>query len=912
LVDVGYHKLFVRTKDENGKWSLVYNQDVYKAAEPTYLDPLPDLVQMEYYFDTDPGFGNGEQVTISSDSIVDVSFNANLSSLGLGDHNLFVRTKDENGKWSLTYTYEFNLEMLANFTVSDTLITEGEEVHFTDLSTGNPTIWKWDFENDGVIDSITQNPSWNYDTAGVYSVKLIVSDGTNYDTLIKQDYIIVCDPNVDIFPDSMSYCNVDSSLIDAGGGFNSYSWNTGDTTQSIYVCQSSLYSVTVTDTNGCTPSDTVYLSIVNATIEPQDTTICIGDTISLSALGNSPSCNSNYSLYFDGTNDYVEVNNNLGTPAQLSGCCWVKFPQSLVEDDFPILANWSQGSGIFILHYGYDQGVHVMAINLWLINGNLNFSLDSSDYNTWMFVSFTYDGTTLKIYKNGILKDEKVVSGPLPSGSSITTFGTEENYGFTYCFEGNIDEVSLWNTSLSQEEIQIMMCNGLIGSESGLMGYWKFNEGSGSLTYDTSQYQNNGIIHGATWSEIVPEPYCITYLWSTGDTTYSIIVSPTQTTIYWVQVTDGITTCTDSITITVYDNPTAFAGLDDTICVNVNCNLSGSATGYDSLAWTTSGDGVFNSPASATGTYSPGSNDIINGTVLLTLTAYSLNPCTTNVSDYMALSIVLQPVADAGQDDEICFDSTYALLGTASNQDSVLWITQGDGTFSDAYILNPIYTPGSSDMSNGSVLLSLTAFAQLPCTYDSTDNMTLILNNSSFVPENTAVSGLVLTNGTICFEAKNTITVAGNQSIVWIKSGSEASFIAGEKVVFSPGFEADTGSIVHASITTACHFCSNQESIVANPILVEEIDTIPNYLNYDAPILIYPNPTSGLLAIDLPETLIYENYRIEVYDYLGRLVKKKNIHDRKEYIDLSMNQNGMYFIIIRNTDSIFRIKVIKM
>jgi hypothetical protein len=103
LVDVGYHKLFVRTKDEDGKWSLVFKQDVYKAGEPTTGLPLPDIVAMEYYFDIDPGFGNGENIPLTSDSLVDVDFDADLSLVDVGYHKLFVRTKDEDGKWSLVF-----------------------------------------------------------------------------------------------------------------------------------------------------------------------------------------------------------------------------------------------------------------------------------------------------------------------------------------------------------------------------------------------------------------------------------------------------------------------------------------------------------------------------------------------------------------------------------------------------------------------------------------------------------------------------------------------------------------------------------------------------------------------------------------------------------------------------------------
>ena len=67
------------------------------------------------------------------------------------------------------------------------------QVNFTDLSTPQDSIlsWQWDFQNDCVYDSFIQNPSFIYTDAGIYSVKLKVSDGTNVDSLIQHNYITV-------------------------------------------------------------------------------------------------------------------------------------------------------------------------------------------------------------------------------------------------------------------------------------------------------------------------------------------------------------------------------------------------------------------------------------------------------------------------------------------------------------------------------------------------------------------------------------------------------------------------------------------------------------------------------------------------------------------------------------------------
>ena len=65
------------------------------------------------------------------------------------------------------------------------------EVNFTDLSTDNVLEWQWDFQNDGTIDSYEQNPTYIYDTVGIYSVCLTVTDSISERTELKENYITV-------------------------------------------------------------------------------------------------------------------------------------------------------------------------------------------------------------------------------------------------------------------------------------------------------------------------------------------------------------------------------------------------------------------------------------------------------------------------------------------------------------------------------------------------------------------------------------------------------------------------------------------------------------------------------------------------------------------------------------------------
>jgi PGF-pre-PGF domain-containing protein len=67
-------------------------------------------------------------------------------------------------------------------------------VAFTDASTGSPTSWAWDFENDGTIDSAEQNPTHTYTTAGTYTVNLTVTSDAGSNSAVKTDYIVVTEP----------------------------------------------------------------------------------------------------------------------------------------------------------------------------------------------------------------------------------------------------------------------------------------------------------------------------------------------------------------------------------------------------------------------------------------------------------------------------------------------------------------------------------------------------------------------------------------------------------------------------------------------------------------------------------------------------------------------------------------------
>ena len=74
--------------------------------------------------------------------------------------------------------------------------------------------------------------------------------------------------------------------------------------------------------------------------------------------------------------------------------------------------------------------------------------------------------------------------------------GISRAYADMSNFQGNLDEVRIWNVALTQTEIRDNMCQKLTGSEAGLVGYWRFDETSGTTAYDsqTNVPPNNGTL----------------------------------------------------------------------------------------------------------------------------------------------------------------------------------------------------------------------------------------------------------------------------------------------------------------------------------------------------------------------------------------------------------------------------------
>jgi hypothetical protein len=180
--------------------------------------------------------------------------------------------------------------------------------------------------------------------------------------------------------------------------------------------------------------------------------------------------------------------------------------------------------------------------------------------------------------------------------------------------------------------------------------------------------------------------------------------------------------------------PEVYAGNDTTICETASFMADAHAYYQQTILWHTSGTGFFIDPTKIQAVYLRSQADVAAGEVTLWMvgTGYVEGQ---EVSDTLILAFANAAKANAGPDSTICVNETIMLTGSAVYQDSVFWKTDGDGTFDDLRIFNPVYTPGAEDISKGYVWLRLTAYDSLPCANSHTDKVKITIDECTGIVE---------------------------------------------------------------------------------------------------------------------------------------------------------------------------------
>ena len=209
------------------------------------------------------------------------------------------------------------------------------------------------------------------------------------------------------------------------------------------------------------------------------------------------------SLLFNGMNDEVIISGITDYQATdaLTIEAWIK-PNS-----------WSDFDGI--LNYAADQGTSEAGFGFVYFATGWRFFLkttsNSIDYinmaevstpsGQWTHLAATYDGQKVRIYRNGSAIDSTDAMGDIQWSGAPSDFklGSFTKDGSTGYFDGQIDDVRIWNIVRTGVQIKGSRETTIDKNESGLVGYWQMDAGSGGTVTDSTSSANHGTINGATW-----------------------------------------------------------------------------------------------------------------------------------------------------------------------------------------------------------------------------------------------------------------------------------------------------------------------------------------------------------------------------------------------------------------------------
>lgn len=267
-----------------------------------------------------------------------------------------------------------------------------------------------------------------------------------------------------------------SGSSDEEGMIVSYSWKEGGTELATGVTSTISFAIgvhsielTVIDNEGGTDTDVIEITVKEK---------------------------GNYSLEFNGEaikDEYVYIE-SLPTLSTLTIEMWIKQNTS-VSDTAGLL--FFGGDGQRLTLKGSEHQI------TWGGASN-NMSTNGIPLNEWHHVALVVDnGSLTAIYIDGI---SQTICSPAPISLPSSIFSLASYYG-TGAYDGNfvgkIDELRYWNTARTASQINSNKDNELVGDEAGLVGYWDFNDGSGTVLSDLTTSHLHGNLNnmeGTDWS----------------------------------------------------------------------------------------------------------------------------------------------------------------------------------------------------------------------------------------------------------------------------------------------------------------------------------------------------------------------------------------------------------------------------
>ena len=134
----GYHKVYIRLKDDNGEWGIYSGRTIHIISSNPPASAVLNIIAAEYFFDTDPGYGTGIALPFFAvNDSIDLNFTINTTGLSEGYHKLYIRLKNDTGEWGIYSGRTIYILPLNSSTITPISITSGEYFFDSDPGYGN-------------------------------------------------------------------------------------------------------------------------------------------------------------------------------------------------------------------------------------------------------------------------------------------------------------------------------------------------------------------------------------------------------------------------------------------------------------------------------------------------------------------------------------------------------------------------------------------------------------------------------------------------------------------------------------------------------------------------------------------------------------------------------------------------------
>lgn len=207
----------------------------------------------------------------------------------------------------------------------------------------------------------------------------------------------------------------------------------------------------------------------------------------ITLLAVEATAQSNYSLNFNGTSQYISIGTPLSNNSSYTKEAWVNL--SSVTGNRNIIS--SANAPFWINNSGFLNGGH---------GGNYSQVIDATSFpvNKWTHVAITYDAatTTLRLYRDGILVNTN--TGVASNYASEATYIGSHSAGSSLIL-GMVDEVRIWNVARTQAQLKQNLLDPPANNASGLVAYYKLDDGSGATATNSTGGTNGTLQNAPSW-----------------------------------------------------------------------------------------------------------------------------------------------------------------------------------------------------------------------------------------------------------------------------------------------------------------------------------------------------------------------------------------------------------------------------